>query len=152
MINIKQAKRYCCEDISLIENYEKAINDNSQVWDIHHKLGIEYTTKELIKMNMYFNVKSNDLIFLTRKEHKLLHKDRKGKKWTKEQQIKFSNTMKGRSVWNSGKTNIYSEETLIKLRKHKRKYKWLTSTGEIKIMDYNHANRWHPDWKLIGEV
>ena len=27
MINERSAKMYCCEDISLIENYEQAIND-----------------------------------------------------------------------------------------------------------------------------
>ena len=28
----KVVKRYCCEDISLIENYDKAVADNTQIW------------------------------------------------------------------------------------------------------------------------
>lgn len=37
----KRFKKYCCEDISLIENYEKAVNDKTQTWCCHHKLEIE---------------------------------------------------------------------------------------------------------------
>ena len=29
--------RYCCEDISKIENYDKAIEDNLNGWVIHHR-------------------------------------------------------------------------------------------------------------------
>ena len=32
------------------------------------------------------------------------------------------------------------------------KYKWLTPTEEIVIMDMSNANRWHPDWIKIGGV
>lgn len=35
MINIKCAKAYC-KDYAKIENYKKAINDTSQVWECHH--------------------------------------------------------------------------------------------------------------------
>lgn len=31
----------CCEDPSLIENYELAINDDTQIWDCHHRLEID---------------------------------------------------------------------------------------------------------------
>ena len=37
MINEKRAKSYCKDDISLIENYDKAIADNTQVWHCHHR-------------------------------------------------------------------------------------------------------------------
>ena len=30
-------KKYCCEDPSLIENYDKAIADTTQTWEIHHR-------------------------------------------------------------------------------------------------------------------
>lgn len=36
MINEKLAKIYCKEDISKIKNYDKAIADTTQVWDLHH--------------------------------------------------------------------------------------------------------------------
>ena len=37
MINENKAKRFCREDISLIENYDKAINDATGVWHCHHR-------------------------------------------------------------------------------------------------------------------
>lgn len=32
MINTAQANKYCKEDISLIEKYQIAVNDNTQTW------------------------------------------------------------------------------------------------------------------------
>ena len=40
MINKRNAKLFCCEDISLIENYNEAIN-SSEVWICHHRLSID---------------------------------------------------------------------------------------------------------------
>ena len=37
MINEKQARRYCCEDISLIENYAKAMA-SGELWECHHRI------------------------------------------------------------------------------------------------------------------
>ena len=34
MINEKQARKYCKEEISKIKNYEKAIADTTQTWKI----------------------------------------------------------------------------------------------------------------------
>lgn len=45
----------------------------------------------------------------------------------------------------------HSEETKQKLRKPKLKYKWLTPTGEIRIMDMGNARKYHLDWIKIGE-
>jgi len=60
MINEQYAKRYCCEDISKIENYEKAVNDDTQTWDIHHRLEIQgefvNSSSLLKKCGMYFKV------------------------------------------------------------------------------------------------
>lgn len=38
MINIGSTKAYCKDDITKIENYEKAIADKTQTWAIHHRL------------------------------------------------------------------------------------------------------------------
>ena len=53
MISEIKLKRYCCEDISLIENYEKAIADITQIWVCHHRFEIDkgYSRKQLIKMD-----------------------------------------------------------------------------------------------------
>ena len=37
MINEYCAKKFCCEDPSLIENYALAVADTTQTWDCHHR-------------------------------------------------------------------------------------------------------------------
>ena len=50
MISKRSAKAYCRDDISLIENYDKAIADKTQVWDCHHRRETIYSVKELIEI------------------------------------------------------------------------------------------------------
>ena len=79
MINEIQAHKFCRDDISKIENYDKAIADTSQTWVIHHRLELtldgEFAlTPEQLKMHdMYYNRPYYELIFLTRAEHILIH-------------------------------------------------------------------------------
>ena len=74
MISESAAKKYCCEDISLIENYKEAVNSNEK-WECHHKLEIELnkSVQELKDLNLYFNRPANELIFLTKSEHIKIH-------------------------------------------------------------------------------
>lgn len=67
MINKKNAKMYCCEDISKIENYDKAIADATQVWEIHHRFESEYdmNIEELTTKDLYHYRPASELIFLT---------------------------------------------------------------------------------------
>ena len=44
MINFRYAKSYCKDDISLIENFEKAIADDN-IWDCHHRKEITTSKK-----------------------------------------------------------------------------------------------------------
>ena len=150
-------KSFCCEDISLIENYNKAINSN-EMWDCHHKLEIELnkSVKELKDLNLYLNRPANELIFLTRKEHVILH-------MTSERINKLKETLKNPSIRQfrsdrmKGENNPFyrkhhTEDAKIKMRKPKQKYKWLTPSGEIKEMTKANVTKWHPDWIKIGEV
>ena len=75
MINSKNVELYCSEDISNIENYEQAINDQTQIWHCHHRLDItEHKTRDqLIKEDKYFNRPSSELVFLTKAAHTRLH-------------------------------------------------------------------------------
>ena len=81
MINAKFAKRYCSEDISLIENYQEAIADQTRMWDIHHRRECDengrtlFTKKQLIEMNLYENRPANELIFVTKSMHMNLHRE-----------------------------------------------------------------------------
>ena len=100
------AKIYCNEDISLIENYDKAIADKEQSWDCHHRRESETSKKQLIEIGEYFKRPSSELIFLTHSEHTALHmKGKKCKPFTKEHKLKLSKAKKGK---------IFTEE-------HKRK-------------------------------
>lgn len=69
MINTKRINKYCCEDLSKVQNYDAAIADTTQTWDCHHKLEMFMTRKELIDIGRYYNVPARELVFLTRKEH-----------------------------------------------------------------------------------
>lgn len=77
MISERCAKQYCCEDLSLIENYDKAIADTKQTWHCHHRGEIlpcgRYTPDDLKKFGLYLKRPATELIFLTKSEHKSLH-------------------------------------------------------------------------------
>lgn len=71
----KNVNKFCKDDLSLIENYDKAINDNINVWDCHHRLETDLNVSQqyLISNNLYLNRPATELIFLTRTEHRKLH-------------------------------------------------------------------------------
>lgn len=77
MICEETAKKYCCEDLSNIENYETAINDTTQTWHCHHRGEIlpcgRFSADDLNKFGLYFNRPAAELIFLTPAKHKRLH-------------------------------------------------------------------------------
>lgn len=150
---------FCNGDITKIENYEKAINDKTQVWLCHHRLGImpfsnkEVSHEKLIEMELYYNQPAEALIFLTEEEHKSLHtssrnktrtnkgmsyKDRDSYKTYKERAEKF----KGKKAFNNGIKNTFAYECpegyvpgLIKKpnKRTKVKYCWITN-GEVQKM------------------
>lgn len=103
-----------CTNITEIENYELAKADNFEGWDCHHRLEthnsdgerrlVDITQEELKALDMYYNRPANELIFLTKAEHTVLHK--KGKLHSEEHRRKISEAHKGQFV---------SEETKRKL-------------------------------------
>lgn len=74
----KNISRLCCEDISLIENYEVAVNSEVK-YDVHHRLELHpdgttrYSMKSLIKLGLYYNRPASELIFMTHSEHCRIH-------------------------------------------------------------------------------
>lgn len=144
MICEKTVKQFCSEDLSLIENYQEAINDTTQTWHCHHKLEIELNKSEndLNNMNLYYNRPASELIFLTKRDHMSLHQ-------------KIHNNFNHRKVigW-SGKHRTEDEKCRISIssRKPKQRFKYLTPSGNIIEMSVNAATRHHPDWIKIGEV
>ena len=119
MINDSYAHKYCRDDISNIENYDKAIADTTQTWICHHRLELtldgEYahTHEELKRLNMYYNRPYFELIFLTKSEHQRIHaqnrsdetlrkmseshKCKKRKPFSEEHRRKMSESHKGKN-------------------------------------------------------
>ena len=95
-----------CKKYQDIENYEKALKDNFKGWECHHKLEthtsdgerrlVDITAAELIALDTYYDRPSEELIFLTKSEHKTLH--HKGKKLSEETLKKMSEAHKGHPV------------------------------------------------------
>ena len=94
MICERLIKLYCKDAPSLIENYEKAINDNTQTWDCHHRRETIFSRKDLIEIGEYYNRPACELIFLTSLEHKRLHN--LGKCSSAETRKKISEANKGK--------------------------------------------------------
>ena len=67
-----------CRTPELIESYDKAITDTTQVWNCHHRLEthtsdgerrlVDISRAELIALGMYYDRPPEELIFLTKKE------------------------------------------------------------------------------------
>lgn len=169
MINEKCVKKFCCEDLSLIENYHLALADKNTTWHCHHRLEIELNKKqkELIDIGLYYNRPASELVFLTPKDHYQIHY--KGTTKSEETRLKMSISGKGKHNHKGENNPFYgnhrfkgsgnpfygkhhSEETLAKLRKPKPKFKWLTPNGEIKEMNKGAAKRFHPDWVLLSQM
>ena len=75
MISKRMARSYCCEDISKIENYQEAVADKNEVWDIHHRRETDegIPGKELIRRGEYWHCCASELIFLRHDVHRRLH-------------------------------------------------------------------------------
>lgn len=123
MICYKSVTKYC-KDYTKIENYDKAIADETQTWVCHHRLeiapfsGKTISARRLIELGLYYNVSPNALIFLPKSIHSMLHgignKSRTGMPHTEETKIKMSKSQKGR---------VFSYESKQKMSKsHKGKH------------------------------
>ena len=115
MINFRSVKNYCSEDISLIENYDKAVADDN-IWDCHHRRELETPRKELIEIGEYYHRPAEELIFLTKAEHTILHF--KGKHLSEETKLKMSEAKKNMSEETKQKIAAAMKGNKIWLGKH----------------------------------
>ena len=100
-----------CRQPELIENYSKAIADNSEIWACHHRLEthnsngerrlVDILGAELIALDLYYDRPPEELIFLTQSEHMRLHRigkpgAMKDKHHSEETKRKMSESHKGK--------------------------------------------------------
>ena len=143
MINFYNAKKFCKDKISEIENYDKAISDPNQMWECHHRRETLVSKKELLENNEYFKRPASELIFLTKKEHRALHNTlkfkgktlpeehkqkmseaHKGKPLSEEHKQKISNSLKGNK---NMRGKILSEEAKQKLSESRKGRCWFNN-------------------------
>ena len=112
MICDETVRKYCCENPSLIENFDIAVNSPDK-WECHHRKEIEngriVSVKELKEQGLYYHRPAEELIFLSTAQHKSLHSKGEnnsnyGKKFSVEHRRKLSEAHKGKVPWNKGKT------------------------------------------------
>lgn len=70
----QRRQKYCREPLENIKNYDKAVSDTKNRYLLHHINELTFTKDELIMMNMYYYRPASELIWLTHKEHKEVHK------------------------------------------------------------------------------
>lgn len=126
--NFYRLRKYC-KNYEKIENYDKAVSDTTQTWECHHRMELITTgavvnssVQDLKDWGIYYDRPADELIFLTKDEHRKLHqtgkqvsketrklqsKAKKGKKGHKlsdetKKKISISNTGKSHPAWNKG--------------------------------------------------
>lgn len=98
-----------CKELEKVENYDIALIDETEMWEIHHRLELtlngEYahSIEELKRLDMYYNRPYFELIFLKQSEHKKLHLQLRDRT---ETNIKISNKLKGHNVSQETKDKI----------------------------------------------
>ena len=153
MINERLVRKYCRDELSKIENYDKAIADTNTTWHLHHRLELTLdgepalTTEQLKMHDMYYNRPYYELIFLTPSEHHRLHVE--GQHPSDETRRKISESLKGKHLsdetrrkMSEAKKNM-SEETRRKMSES-RKGRTFTEEWRIKLSEAQQGKKLGP--------
>lgn len=152
MICNQTAKKFCRDDITKIENYEKAIAD-SKTWHLHHRLEThkykdrnrtEWTKRDenvsketLLAFDLYYNRPAAELIFLTAAEHINLHC--KNREFSEETRLKMSKAKKGKSISEEHKRKIGEARKGIKLSNETKQKMSAAKKGNKNCLGYRHS-------------
>ena len=148
MISEAQAKKFCKDDISLIENYDIAVNDKIRRWVCHHRRGTIYSREGLKEIGEYYHRPAIELIFMLEEEHRRFHNIGEnnpffGKHHSEETKKKISEYRIGKR---------HSEETKKKMSKSLSKpilqytkdgefiKEWTSSIEASRVLDINQSN------------
>lgn len=123
--------KMCCEDISLIENYEQAINDKENLWVPHHKLEIQdgyvNTVEELKMMNLYWKRPACELIWMEWHEHCDLHKksERESSRMAHgKASISLTNKPSGKSEFGNKYFKHFGYSRKENIKQYTREFAW----------------------------
>lgn len=97
---------YCIEDVSNIENYDKAVDpNNNDIWFCHHRMEThrrngklrvtQLSPQDLKERGLYYHRPASELIFVTKAEHNSIHC--KGKRPSEEARRRMSEAHKGKA-------------------------------------------------------
>ena len=169
MINEKYAKKFCCEDLSLIENYELAINDTTQTWDCHHRGEVlpcgRFSQDDLKKFGLYFNRPAAELIFLTPTAHRQLHlkgvplseetkkaliEAHKGVPLSEEHKKAISDSLKGHSVSEATKKAISDAMKGVPLSEEHKKA--ICEANSRKVLQFTKSGEFIKEWTSMSEA
>lgn len=176
MINIVKAQMYCAQPIELIENYDKATADHTQVWHCHHvwETMLGYSKEELIEMNEYYGIPAMNLVFLTPAEHKRIHnlgeRNRNfGRYYSEEERRKMNESRKGkccgeehflfgkhRSEETKNKISESLKETLnkpnIKMKMREAKLGKTNTPNSKRVIQYTIEGSFVKEWPSSAEI
>lgn len=166
MINEYQAKRFCCESIKLIENYDKAITDTTQIWHCHHiwETMLGYSRQELKDMDEYYGIPACNLIFLTPSEHMNIHNKGnkhacgKRKPLSNKHKEKIRKSMIGRIITEETRKKISEIQKGRKLSEEHKRRIGDSKKGKInnklskKVIQYDLSGDFIKEWVSMAEI
>jgi len=138
MIGNDKGLRRICRNYELVENYAKAIADEENKWHLHHRREIDEmkSAQQLKDEGKYYDVKPQELIFLTKSEHTKLH----NKNQLAETKHKISEALKGEKNPMFGKR--HTEETKKKIS-DSNKGKKASADAKKKMSDSRKGKHWY---------
>lgn len=109
-----------CAEYWKIKNYSKAIADKNETWILHHRDEVRKTPsgiivvrsqQELIDNGRYFNCPANELIFIKKKYHSMLHSTFRTEETLDKISSSCSKALKGRKLSEEHKSNLSKAKT-----------------------------------------
>lgn len=66
-------KEFCKDPVWEIEGFKEALDDQEQVYVLHHIKGEKMSREQLIEAGQYYNVPATELRWVSKKEHQRIH-------------------------------------------------------------------------------
>ena len=152
MINEYCAKKFCSDDISLIENYQLAVNDHTQTWDCHHRGEIlpcgRFSRDDLKKFGLYYKRPASELIFLTHSEHRSLHA--KGVPLSEAHKKAIGKAHKGVPLNEEHKKAISDAKKGVPLSEANKKA--IIEASAKKILQFTKSGEFIREWPSVREA